>query len=224
MALIFVAIRRSILEAAVRCGMLWLYMKDPADRFDAAFFERYYGDPKTRVADEGDAARIAGLIGGLVHYLELPVRRILDAGCGVGFLRAPLQQQFPNAHYEGLEFSEFLCARHGWTRGSVAEHSTATPYDLVVCHDVLQYLDDRTAARAIANLGRLCRGGLYLSVLTRSDWRHAADQSRTDESVFQRTGEWYRRRLKRVFRHVGVGVHVRRDLDPILWELETPWT
>ena len=222
--LIFDATPRSMPEAAVCCGMLWLHMTDPVDRFDAAFFERYYGDPETRVADGGDAERIGGLIGGLVNYLELPVRRILDAGCGIGLLREPLLRQFPNADYEGLEFSEFLCARHGWTRGSVAEHSTATPYDLVVCHDVLQYLDDRTAARAIANLGRLCRGALYLSVLTRSDWRHAADQSRTDDSVHQRTGEWSQRRLKRVFRHVGAGVHFRRGLDPILWELETPWT
>jgi hypothetical protein len=69
----------------------------------------------------------------------------------------------------------------------------------------------------------LCRVALYLSVLTQLDWRHAADQSRTDESVHRRSGEWYRRRLRRGFRHVGGGVHVRRGLDPILWELETPW-
>jgi len=59
--------------------------------------------------------------------------------------------------------------------------------------------------------------------LTQADWRHSADQSRTDDSVHQRSGEWYRRRLKRVFRHSGAGVHFPRDLNPILWELETPW-
>lgn len=198
-------------------------MTNDDDRFDADFFERYYGDPETRVADEGDADRIAGLIGGLVNYMELPVRRILDAGCGIGLLREPLSRQFPRARYDGLEYSAFLCERFGWTRGSVAEHKSAVAYDLVVCHDVLQYLDDRTAARAIANLGRLCRGALYLSVLTDLDWRHAADQSRTDESVHRRSGEWYRTRLRRSFRHVGGGVHVRRGLNPILWELETPW-
>jgi SAM-dependent methyltransferase len=198
-------------------------MTDEKDRFDAAFFERYYGDPETRVADQGDADRIAGLIGGIVNYLELPVRRILDAGCGIGLLREPLLRHFPQAGYDGLEYSAFLCERYGWSPGSVADHAVASPYDLVVCHDVLQYLDDRTAARAIANLGRLCRGALYLSVLTERDWRHAADQSRTDESVHRRSGEWYRTRLKRVFRHVGGGVHVRRGLAPILWELETPW-
>jgi 2-polyprenyl-3-methyl-5-hydroxy-6-metoxy-1,4-benzoquinol methylase len=199
-------------------------MTDPTQRFDAAFFQRYYRDPETRVADAGDAERLVGLIAGIVQYVELPVVRILDAGCGIGLLREPLQQRFPQARYEGLEVSAYLCDEYGWTRGSVAEHVATTPYDLVICHDVLQYLDDRTAARAIANLGRLSRGALYLSVLTERDWRHAADQSLTDDSVHRRSGDWYRRRLKRVFRHLGSGVHCRRDLNPILWELETPWS
>lgn len=198
-------------------------MHEDNNRFDAEFFRRYYGDPETRVADEDDAERIAGLIGGIVRYMELPVRSILDAGCGIGMLRGPLLRHFPGARYEGLEYSTYLCQEHGWIQGSVADHVSPAPYDLVVCHDVLQYLDDRSAARAVANLARLCRGALYLSVLTQRDWRHAADQSRTDESVHRRSGEWYRRRLRRGFRHVGGGVHVRRGLEPILWELETPW-
>jgi SAM-dependent methyltransferase len=195
-----------------------------AEEFDAAFFDRYYGDPETRVADAGDAARVVGLIAGVVDYLELPVRRILDAGCGIGLLREPLLARFPKARYEGLEFSRYLCARFGWHQGSLADFESAQPYDLVVCHDVLQYLDDRAAARAIANLARLSRGALYLSVLTATDWRRAADQSRTDQDVYRRDGDWYRRRLRRGFRHVAAGVHLSRTIRPILWELEAPWS
>jgi SAM-dependent methyltransferase len=191
--------------------------------FDAAFFARYYTDPATRVADEGDAARLAGLIAGIVGYIGLRVRRILDAGCGIGLLRAPLLERFPGADYDGLEVSPFLCATYGWRQGSLDSYAPASGYDLIVCHDVLQYLDARSAARAIANLGRLSRGALYFSVLTGRDWRHAADQARTDRDVHLRAGEWYRRRLRRAFRHLGCGVHLARDRDPILWELETPW-
>jgi 2-polyprenyl-3-methyl-5-hydroxy-6-metoxy-1,4-benzoquinol methylase len=194
----------------------------PTD-FDEAFFERYYGDPATRVADAGDAERLAGLIAGVLHYLELPVCRILDAGCGTGLLREPLERLFPKARYEGLEVSPYLCRRHGWLQGSLADHLARQPYDLVVCHDVLQYLDDASAARAIRNLARLSRGALYLSVLTRRDWRHAADQSRTDRGVHLRDVDWYRRRLRRGFHHVAAGVHLSRALQPILWELEAPW-
>ena len=193
-----------------------------ARRFDADFFGRYYGDPATRVAGRDDAARLAGLIAGVVRYLELPVLRILDAGCGIGLLRAPLARHFPQARYQGLELSAFLCGKYGWQRGSIASYVPAAPYDLVICHDVLQYLDDDTAARALSNLARLARGALYFSVLTRRDWRHAADQSRTDRDVHLRSADWYRRRLRRGFRHVAAGVHIARALKPILWELEQP--
>ncbi len=197
-------------------------MRHPASRFDAEFFARYYGDAETRVADAGDATRLAGLIAGVVAYLELPVRRILDAGCGLGLLRAPLRRHFPRARYEGLEVSPFLCRKFGWHQGSLADFE-APRYDLVVCHDVLQYLDDASAARALANLARLTSGALYFSVLTRLDWRHSADQSRTDRDVQLRSADWYRRRLRRGFRHVAGGVHLAKELQPILWELERPW-
>lgn len=196
---------------------------DGDSRFDEAFFARYYGDPETRVADDGDAERLAALIAGAVDYTGLRVRRILDGGCGVGLLRKPLLARFPRATYTGLEYSEFLCGRFGWEQGSLAEFVPRAPFDLVVCHDVLQYLDDRTASRALANLRRLCRGALYLSVLTKRDWRVAADQSRTDREVHHRDADWYRRRLRRGFRHLGFGVHLVRDVRPIQWELEQPW-
>lgn len=196
---------------------------DGHTRFDEAFFERYYGDPETRVADGGDAERLAALIAGIVDYTGLRVRRILDAGCGVGLLREPLLARFPRATYTGLEYSEFLCRKFGWQQGSLADYSARAPFDLVVCHDVLQYLDDRSAARAVANLRPLCRGALYFSALTRRDWRAAADQSRTDRDVHLRAADWYRRRLRRGFRHLGVGVHLVRDVRPIQWELEAPW-
>lgn len=198
-------------------------MRRPPTDFDADFFARYYGDAATRVADEGDAERLVALIGGIVDYLGVRVRRILDAGCGVGLLRAPLRARYPRARYDGLEVSPFLCRKFGWHEGSLADFRASSRYDLVVCHDVLQYLDDRAAARSIANLARLTHAALYFSVLTRRDWQHAADQSRTDRDVHLRPAAWYQRRLRRRFRHLGAGIHLARPLRPILWELEAPW-
>ena len=197
--------------------------KTPGARFDAAYFERFYGHPDTRVADERDATRLAGLIGGVTGYFGLRVTRVLDAGCGVGLLRAPLAAAFPGATYTGLEVSEYLCGTHGWIQASVVDYRATRPYDLVLCHDVCQYLDDASAARAIANLARLCRGVLSFSVPTRRDWREAADAGRSDGDVHRRTGAWYQTRLRRHFRHLGCGLHVTRALRPIAWELEEPW-
>jgi hypothetical protein len=92
--------------------------------------------------------------------------------------------------------------------------------DLVVCYDVLQYLDDRDAARALLNLHRLTRAALYVSALTREDWRENCDRQRSDGNVHLRSGQWYRRRLKRNFNHLGCGVWLRKDLTALQWDLE----
>jgi SAM-dependent methyltransferase len=191
--------------------------------FDAEFYRRYYGDPRTRVASRAEALKLGRFACAYVDYLGFRVRRVLDAGCGLGHMRAAVRERFPRARYVGLEASEYLCRRYDWQRGSVVDYAPERPFDLVFCHDVLQYLDDRSAARAVANLGRLCSGALYFSVLTEEDWRRNADHARTDSGVTLRPAAWYRRRLSRYFRHLGGGVLARRGFDPLLWELERPW-
>jgi 2-polyprenyl-3-methyl-5-hydroxy-6-metoxy-1,4-benzoquinol methylase len=163
----------------------------------------------------------ANYIAAYTLHLGLPVRTVLDAGCGLGLLRDPLMRALPRASYVGLEYSDYLCERYGWTQGSIADFKTRTPFDLVVCYDVLQYLDDRTATRALANLGRLCRGVLYFSALTLRDWAENADRTRTDRNVWMRKADWYRRRLARSFRHAGGGFWIRRGAPLVPWELET---
>jgi len=63
----------------------------------------------------------ARLIAAATQYVGLPVRRILDAGCGIGLLRAPLKRFLPRAAYTGLEMSEYLCARYGWRQGAIQD-------------------------------------------------------------------------------------------------------
>ncbi len=146
----------------------------------------------------------AAVIASILRHIQIPVRRILDAGCGLGLLRGPLADLYPRARYSGLESSPYLCARFGWILGSVMDFAPSKPFDLTICYDVLQYLPDAQAARAIANFARLTRAALYVSALTAEDWRNNCDRSRTDRAVHLRPGAWYRRRLQRSFRYVGV--------------------
>jgi SAM-dependent methyltransferase len=191
-------------------------------QFDAAFYRRYYRDPRTRVITHLEMDRRGALAAAAARHLGLRVRRILDAGCGLGLMRRSLLAAFPGATYTGLEVSEYLCRRYGWVQGSLADFGSRTPFDLVICYDVPQYLDDRAAGRALSNLARLCRGLLAFHALTRDDWQGPADRSVTDAEVYLRTADWYRRRLRRSFTHVGFGLHVRRGLPVVQWSLEEP--
>lgn len=191
-----------------------------APEFGAAYFRKFYLNPATRVTTPADMRNRATVIVSVLRQAQIPVRRILDAGCGLGLLRAPLAALLPRARYAGLEASAYLCRRYGWNRGSVIDFVARKPYDLVICYDVLQYLNDRDAARALKNLARLTRSALYVSALTREDWRENCDRNRTDRAVHLRSGAWYRERLKRHFRYLGLGIWVRKDVTAILWDLE----
>ncbi len=189
--------------------------------FDRAYYEKFYFDPRTAVTTQAEMRARAQLIVAYAGHVGLPVRRMLDAGCGTGMLRKSLAKAFPKARYVGLDVSEYLCERFGWEHGTVDTWASATPFDLVICYDVVQYLDDRRAARALVNLSRLCRAVLYFGALTATDWRQNCDRRRTDAAVHMRDGHWYRTRLRRYFREIGAGFWLRRGAPITVWELET---
>lgn len=189
--------------------------------FDREYYRRYYYDPRTAVVTRAETRARARLIGACVQHLGLPVRRILEAGCGTGVLRAELTRLLPRAHYTGLEASEYLCRRHGWRYGHIEQFRARTPFDLVICYDVLQYLDRVQAEGALRNFARLTRGALYFSALTSGDLARNADRNRTDADVHLRSARWYRTRLERHFREAGLGVWLRRGAPLTLWELES---
>lgn len=200
-------------------------MATPARRFDRAYYDRYYRDPATRVTDRTAVKKVARLVAAWTDYLELPVRTILDIGCGVGHWRAAARECWPRARWYGVEFSEYLCRKHGWTHGSIAEFAPAeqlgcATFDLVVCQGVLQYVDDRDAQRAMRNLAQWTDGALYFEALTQQDWERHCDRTRTDGDVHLRRGAWYRRRLARDFQTCGGGVFVNRRAGCILFEFE----
>ena len=195
-------------------------MQPAANRFDRDYYRRYYYDPRTAVTTRSEMRARARLIAAFVEYVGLPVRRILDAGCGTGLLRAPLMRLLPRAEYVGLEVSEYLCQRYGWQQGRLEDYRPKAPFDLVICYDVLQYLDDSAARSALANFAQLCRGVLYFSALTLRDLQENCDRRRTDSNVHLRTAQWYRTRLRPNFIQAGSGFWIRRSAPITLWELE----
>ncbi|MGR8947960.1 MAG: class I SAM-dependent methyltransferase [Gammaproteobacteria bacterium] len=188
--------------------------------FDAAYYQRYYLNPRTRVADPDYYQRLAGFVAAYCRLLDVRVKSILDLGCGTGAMQKPLLTEFRGASYQGIEFSAYACEQYGWTQGCASNYSTGSAFDLVVCHDVLQYLDDEAAAAALLNFAELTHSILYFSVLTREDWEINVDQDLTDDAVHLRTASWYRKRLKNQFKNLGGGVYLALDNDAVVYALE----
>ncbi|MGA0799128.1 MAG: class I SAM-dependent methyltransferase, partial [Steroidobacteraceae bacterium] len=170
------------------------------ERFGREYYQRFYRTARSSVTSKAEMTARANLIAAYVKHIDCPVGSILDAGCGLGLMRTALLRALPGATYVGLEYSEYLCQKYGWLNGSIAEYRPRQPFDLVVCYDVLQYLDDAAATKAMRNFANLCRGVLFFSALTRRDWRENADQRRTDPAVTMRTADWYRTRPRRPVR------------------------
>jgi SAM-dependent methyltransferase len=189
--------------------------------FGREYYQRYYYDPRTAVVTRAQMRARARLIAAFAGHAGLPVRRILEAGCGTGLLRAALLRLLPRAQYAALEASEYLCGRHGWQHGRIEEFRARAPFDLVICYDVLQYLDAARAARALPHFGRLCPRVPYFSALTRGDFERNCDRRRTDAEVHLRSARWYRERLAPRFREAGLGFWMRRGAPLTLWELES---
>src|SRR4051812_37841990 len=174
--------------------------------FGRAYYQRFYLDARTAVTTAAQTRARARLIAACLRYLDIPVQRILDVGCGTGALRRPLLRELQGATWLGVEASPYLCGRFGWQQGAIQDLRVRGRFDLVVCYDVLQYLDDRDARRAIRNLRRVCRGALHFGALTREDWESNCDRSATDRTRWMRPGDWYRQELGRGFVPAGLGM------------------
>jgi predicted TPR repeat methyltransferase len=192
-----------------------------AAAFDESYYQRYYFDKKTKVADPQHIERLGAFVCSYLKYLRVPVQRVLDIGCGVGLWRDIVAQHFPQATYQGVEFSEYLCARYGWERGSVVDYRAREPFDLVICQGVLAYLSPPDLKLALSNLGTLSRGALYVEAVVREDYeRDIVDETLTDPQLFRHRAEVYRRGLSRQFKEIGGGVWLSRQSDVPLFSLE----
>lgn len=192
-----------------------------ARMFDQAYYERYYFDPQTRVVEAEHTRRLGAFVSSYLQYLRLPVRRVLDVGCGTGLWKAVIEQHFPQAQFTGVEYSAYLCERYGWQRGSVLNYTGEQPFDLVICQGVLPYLSASDARKAIHNLGRLCHGALYLEAVTQEDWDEGViDETVTDPGLLRHPQALYRRGLAPYFRGLGGGLWLSHQAEVPLFALE----
>jgi len=187
-------------------------------QFDHQYFERYYG--KQPVRSKNDVAHLATAVHEMLSWWGVPVRSVLEVGAGPGHWSNWYRKVHPKVRVVSTDISEHACRAFGHQQRNIAEWSPKRTFDLVICTDVLQYLNDRQAARAVRNLTSATRTCLYFDALTTFDARHTVDRNATDLDTHLRSGTWYRERLSRGFQQAGAGIWVRKGSSVVLHELE----
>ena len=89
-----------------------------------------------------------------------------------------------------------------------------------MCQGVLPYLEDSECAKAVSNMGAMCRGFLFIEAVTARDLLRVCDRTRTDTSVRPRAASFYRRLLARDFEALGCGLFHAKSGDAVFYELE----
>jgi SAM-dependent methyltransferase len=151
--------------------------KSDTERYDRAYFDRWYRDPKTRVKSSAAIRRKASLALSVAeYYLERPVRTVLDVGCGEGNWLPALRSLRKGIRYTGIDSSSYAIKRYGKTRNirlgsfsSLEKLRLADSYDLIVCSDTLFYLDLAELKQGVASLAPRTAGVAFLELYTTND-------------------------------------------------------
>ena len=146
-------------------------------KYDRAYFDRWYRDPRSRVVTPAVIARKAHMVVGVAEYfLGRTVRSVLDVGCGEGDWYRALKRMRPGIRYTGIDPSPYVVERFGRRRnirlggfGDVAEHTGAGMFDVIICSDVLQYVTPPDLKRGVVHIAERLAGVAFLEAHTTAD-------------------------------------------------------
>jgi SAM-dependent methyltransferase len=202
-----------------------LSLNKAGDRYDRAYFDRWYRDPKTRVKSSAAIRRKAALALSVAeYYLERPVRTVLDVGCGEGNWFPALRSLRKGIQYTGVDASSYAVGRYGKRRNlrlgtfdTLEEIGLAESYDLIVCSDTLFYLPLEELKVGMISLAARCAGVAFLELYTGED---------SLVGDFPKEGlqcaDFYRRLLKKHgFLSVGSHCYLGPDMTERAMQMET---
>jgi len=172
-----------------------------SSRFNKAYFEKWYRNPKHRVITPAMTDRKAQLAVAVAEYfLGRRVRNALDIGCGEGQWLPALKKLRPGIFYTGIDPSPYAIKRFGRQRhlilGSFGNLPELEPsYDLIISSDSLYYVPEDELILGLKILVPRLAGVAFLEA-------YASDAALDGDTagMFPRSAGDY----KRVFRRVGL--------------------
>lgn len=186
-------------------------------KFDTAYYKRFYGDNGAHDAEM--IAHLATAVHHLAAWWGITISTVLDVGAGMGMWRDWYNETYPSVTVRSIDVSEYACSTWNHELRDISQWRPRAKFDLVVCHSVLQYLNNESVIQAFENLAIATRHVLYLELPTKWDYENIVDETSTDLQVYQRSANWYRTQLSKYFRQVGAGMWVPLNGLP-MYELE----
>lgn len=200
--------------------------KPPSKKYDQAYFDRWYRSAKRVGTPEWARRKAALALAAAECFLERPVRRVLDVGCGEGQWREVLRRKRPGIEWMGIDPSDYVVARFGRRRniiqggfGDLPELPLRGRYDLIVSASVIHYVSTPDLRRGLETIVDHLEGVAWLEVHTSEDEVHG------DLAGYLRSEKQYRR----IFKEAGLaplGMHCwcPRDWVDSKWvqQLERP--
>ena len=185
--------------------------------YDREYFDRWYRDPAERVATRDSLERKVRMAVSVAEFLlGRRIRTVVDVGCGEAPWHPMLKLLRKDIRYIGIESSEYALERYGRARnirrGSLGDlDALRLPkrVDLVVCADVLQYVEQKEIERGLRAIHRMLGGVAYIESFTIDD-----EMEGDRDGWHERTADEYRALFRRA-RLVQCGPYCYAKLDEL---------
>ena len=160
--------------------------------YDRAYYDKWYRGP-SRVTSFAELRRkVTTVVANAEYFLRRPLKNVLDIGCGEAPWYVHLKSMRSRVSYVGVDPSEYAIRAFEGHRnvhpGSFTDLSAVSgKFDLVVCSDVMHYLNESDIREGLPHIIKHMRGLAFFEVFTRED--HISG----DVDGFQRRpARWYR--------------------------------
>ncbi len=112
---------------------------------------------------------------------RVPFSSLLDVGCGDGALLRMLHKRYPKVSFHGVDLSAVVIERNQaalphmqFATANVAVDPLPGSYDVVVCTEVLEHLDD--PAKALRTIAEATKPGGHAVITTPTGTVHATER------------------------------------------------
>lgn len=200
-------------------------------RFDRDYYRRFYLDPDTAVTTLDEVELRAAAVYYTARAFDVPIRRVLDIGGGIGLWGSALKRLDRAIHYTLLEPSEDAIRiakeeRPSDIDGIVPEGilgwaGDERGYDLVLCAGVVQYIEERDIKKALRVIASHTRYVLFFETFTEEDVTERRIDKRSDSGYARPASAYLSAFEKHGLVHLGASLFVREKTIPVVpWELD----